>query len=394
MKYLHFITKDQFYSKEFIDLIHSNFKIDEHKFIIIKEKNKKSHINPKEYQNIELFSISTEENVLKFIVYHVKFFTIEYLIIIKIMKQAEYILIHCLTEQISFLLFLFRGKTKILWVIWGYDLYRYLPIKYYDQHTSELKNALDSKIKSILKKIYYTFQYEIRKAVIKKINYFLSIMKGDIILVNKFFKTKAQWLKFLYPNPIDFEKLDRKGNYWFNKKFSFKKENEKLLLVGNSGASTNNHLDLFLRLSKMKEQNFKIICPLSYGQPKYIKKIIEKGKNLFGNRFIPLFDFLKPEEYYHILKQIDLAIFYHNRQQGFGTINILLYLEKPICMKKTSIFFHLLEIGILVYSSQDLEKLIHNEILLKKKNSENNKKITIKSLSKNYTIKSIKRIYK
>jgi len=52
------------------------------------------------------------------------------------MKQAEYI--HYLTEKMSRILFKFRGKAKILWIIWGADLYEYIPLKLYDRHTSEI----------------------------------------------------------------------------------------------------------------------------------------------------------------------------------------------------------------------------------------------------------------
>jgi len=160
-------------------------------------------------------------------------------------------------------------------------------------------------------------------------------------------------------------------------------------LLGNSGFPTNNHLDIMIRLSKMKKQNFEIICPLSYGPPIYINKIIEKGKMFFGDRFIPLLDFLNPDKYFGILKQIDLAIMYHNRQQGMGNVQILVYLGKPICMKKTSLFFYLVERGVSVFSTQDLEKLILNENEFTEDMLKNNKKIASQYFSEKSVISSI-----
>lgn len=387
MKYLHFITRDQFYSKEFIDVIHSNFKIDEHKFIIIKEKNKKHYINPEEYQNIEIFTISLEENILKFIISHVKFFTVKLLKIRKLMEQSEYIFVHLLTEQISLILLRFRGKAKIIWILWGDDLYRYLPLKLYDDYTLELLKKIKSyNVKSFLRKIYYSFNFLVKKRVIKRIDYVNAPHKGDVILLKKYFKTKAEWYpKGIYPNPVNFEKLDAEGSYTSDEKFNFKKKGSKLLLLGNSGSKSNNHLDIMIRLSKMKAQNFNIICPLSYGPPIYIKMIIERGKMIFGDRFIPLLEFLDPYLYFQILKQVDLAVMYHNRQKGGGTVHILVYLGKPICMKKTSGYFHLIEKGVIVFSIQDLEKLILNEVEFTQAMSENNKKIATQELS---TLKS------
>lgn len=392
MKYLHFMV-DQFYSREFIELIQSNFNIEEHQFIIIKYKNKKIYINPEKYQNIRLFKVSRKKNVLEFIISHIKFFTIDYLRIRKLMKQVEYIFVHYLTEEISGILFRFKGKAKILWVIWGADLYNYIPLNLFDQYTSELLIKLDNKVISMLKRINYSFCHEIQKAVIKRIDYVISAHKGDVRLLKKYFKTKAEWYsQTIYPNPVDFERLDKEMNS-IKENFTLKKNSGKLLLLGNSGAPTNNHLDIMIRLSKMKELNFKIICPLSYGPPIYIKKIVETGITLFSDRFVPLLEFLKPGVYYQILKQIDLAIMYHNRQQGVGTINILLYLGKPLCMKKTSSFFHLTEKGVSVFPPQDLEKLIQNEIEFTKAMSEKNRKKISPYLSVKSVISSIENLF-
>ena len=356
---------DQFYSKEFIELVHSHFNIEEHLFIIIKEKNKKMHIDPEKFRNVKIYNF--RGNFLT------KFLTIKYIRIRKLMKQAENIFIHYLTEQLSGILLGFRGKAKIIWIIWGADLYKYLPIQLYDQFTLELASKFDGKFESILKRFFFFFQYEIRKAVIKRIDYVISPHIGDVRLLKKYFKTKARWFsQAIYPNPVDFEKL-YKEVVSIDEKFNFKKNGVKLLLLGNSGFPTNNHLDIMIRLFKMKEQNFEIICPLSYGPPIYIKKIIEKGKMFFGDRFVPLLDFLNPDKYFCILKQIDLAIMYHNRQQGMGNVQILVFLGKPICMKKTSGFFYLVERCVSVFSTQDLERLILNEIEFTEVMSKNNK---------------------
>lgn len=302
---------DQFYSREFIEEIQSNFKTEEHQFILVKKKNKKMYINPGNYKNVKTFTVSRERNVLKFIVSHLKFFTKDYLQIRKLMKQAENIFIHNLTEEISGIFFRFRGKPKRLWVIWGVDLYDYIPLKLYDSYTLKLVNRLDNKLLSMLMKFYYSLFYAIKKKVIKKLDYVISAHQGDIRLFKKYYKTKAEcFFQNIYPNPVDFEKIE--NNYNFENNYvNFKEGGDKLLLLGNSGNPTNNHLDLMIRLSKMKEQNFKIVCPLSYGLPSYIKKIVKEGKKIFGDRFIPLLDFLKPNIYYQILKQIDLAIMYH-----------------------------------------------------------------------------------
>ncbi len=352
MKYLHFMA-DNLYSKGFVELVQSNFNIDEHVFIIFKHKNKKMHMNPEKYQNTKFFTFT--ENFLLRIFTINKFVTIR-----KLMKQADNIFIHYLTKELSGILFTFKKNVKLLWVVWGADLYEYLPLKLYDQYTSETLRKLDGKIKSLLNRISTSFYRELRKPVIKKLDYIITTHRGDVRLFRKFLKSKTRWYPYdIYPNPIDTEEIYKATrNSDDDRIFFYKKKKEKILLIGNSGAPTNNHLDILIRLSKLKEQNFKIICPLSYGHTSYINKIVEEGRRIFGNRFIPLTQFLKPERYFQILKTIDLAIMYHNRQQGRGTINILLQLGKPICMKKTSSFFYYQENNMYVFSTENLENII------------------------------------
>ena len=306
------------------------------------------------------------------------------------MRQSENIFIHNLTEEMSGILFGFKGKAKILWIIWGTDLYDYLPINLYDHYTLKLKDKLDNNLLSMLIRFYYSFWYNIRKLVIKNLDYVISAHSGDVKLLKKYFKTKAEcYSKLIYINPIDFE--NEVGI--IDEKFNFKKNGTKFLLLGNSGTPTNNHLDIMIRLSKMKEQNFEIICPLSYGNPIYITKIVEKGKMLFGDRFVPLLEFLNPDIYIKILKQIDLAVMYHNRTQGLGTIRVILCLGKPVCMKKTSAFFHLVEKGVSIFPPEDLEGLILNEIELTEAMAKNNKKIILQNYSVKSTISSIKNLF-
>ncbi len=379
MKYLHLITMDQFYSSDFIKIIQTNFNFYEHQFIIFKSNDKRKSINLEKYHNIKF--VTSSVNLLT------KTFFIEYRMIRKMMAQADYIFIHFLSDDLSRIIFGFKGKAKLLWVIWGADLYNSIPMNLFDHYTSNLLIKLNYKVKKPIIKFFYN---KIRKSVIKRLDYIITPYRGDFKLLKKYFKTKAEWYsQAIYPNPIDFEKLDKSLSNSIDEQFIFKKKGFKLLLIGNSGIPTNNHLDIMIRLAKMKKQNFKIICPLSYGPPIYIKKIVEKGKILYGDRFIPLLKFLDPKIYYSILKQIDIAIMYHNRQQGMGTINILIYLGKPICMKGTSGYFYLLEKGVSVFSTQDIEKLILGEIKLNEIMSENNKKIAIKNFSFKSAISAI-----
>ena len=382
MKYLH-IMPDHFYSKAVIELIKSDLNFHEHEFIIF-ENNKKKYITEK-WNNIKKYKSSVFIFSLTFIK--------QFISLRKVMKRADFIFIHNLEDGICRYLFLFKGKAKRLWVIWGADLYNFIPLILYDQFTSELLTKLKYIKNNLLFKIIYILNYKIRRSAIKQLDYLISLLKGDVLLLKKWFKTDSKHLEFIYPNPVDFEKLDTKIEKIDNT-FNFKKSNYKLLLIGNSGAPTNNHLDILIRLSRIKKQNFIIICPLSYGPPNYISKIVEKGNMLFGNRFIPLLEFLDPDIYYEILKQIDIAIMYHNRQQGVGTINTLLYLGKKICLKKTSVFFFFTKRGLSLFSINDLEGLILGKIKYSEEMAQKNKKFASQFLTVKTSSSLIKNLFK
>lgn len=80
-----------------------------------------------------------------------------------------------------------------------------------------------------------------------------------------------------------------------------------------------------------------IICPLSYAHesnPEYKAMVINKGKELFGEKFIPLTEFMPFEKYLEILDKVDIAIFNHKRQQALGNITTLLGLGKKVYIRE------------------------------------------------------------
>ena len=109
-------------------------------------------------------------------------------------------------------------------------------------------------------------------------------------------------------------------------------------------------------LAKYKfERDFEIICPLSYGSSNIAKDIVNLGHSLFGERFIPIFDFLPATEYAKLLSSIDVAIFGHKRQQALGNILALLYLGKKVYVRSDiSTWNFLNQLGITVFDTKNI----------------------------------------
>lgn len=96
------------------------------------------------------------------------------------------------------------------------------------------------------------------------------------------------------------------------------------ILLGHSAFEYNNHILGLNLLQKYKSKRIKIYCPLSYGSYEYGNYIINLGKNMYGENFIPLKQFMEQSKYYNFLKIIDIAVFPMTRLAAETT---LLYLS-------------------------------------------------------------------
>jgi hypothetical protein len=163
----------------------------------------------------------------------------------------------------------------------------------------------------------------IRAFVIRRIGHLITYIKGDYCLAQEWYKSSARYCECLmYPS-----------NLYTNFEVPLKKGGAINILVGNSADPTNNHVEVFKKLEFYKDRNIKIFCPLSYGPQEHAKKIVQIGKETFGEKFFPLLDFMPYTQYLELLGQVDIAIFAHKRQQGMGNTISLLGLGKKVYMR-------------------------------------------------------------
>ncbi|QNN46713.1 TDP-N-acetylfucosamine:lipid II N-acetylfucosaminyltransferase [Thermomonas brevis] len=95
------------------------------------------------------------------------------------------------------------------------------------------------------------------------------------------------------------------------------------ILVGNSATATNNHLELFDYLHDHVDlAGRQLIVPLSYGDGAYRAAILQDGRDKFGDRFVPLVDFMPRERYIALLRSCGHVMMNHVRQQAFGNLII------------------------------------------------------------------------
>ena len=235
-----------------------------------------------------------------------------------------------------------------------------------------MKNASDA----IIKKTYIQFwggdfycfrhawKFDARKkkkilgGFVKKCAGTVSLIQGDIEQLQRIFPSENEHYVAQMPSdPMEefkeFSQLD------FNPPSP-----PYRILLGNSSTKENQHIPALQLISRFKNENIRIICPLSYGDMNYKKKVIEFGKQEFGDKFQPVENYMSKDEYIALLNHADMAVFNNNRQQALGNIWIMLRLGKKVFIRDdTAMWEHFRNLGVTVHSvgewkEQSLQQLV------------------------------------
>lgn len=218
--------------------------------------------------------------------------------------KADKIILHCIgSKNAARLIEILPGAIKkTYWVMWGAEFY------------------------------FPESQPKWRKKFISKLRHCVTFLEGDYRYAVKNYNMRAEMLEcVMYPNAFlpevkiseeEIAQLRRKDNDRYR------------ILMGNSAAKTNNHFEAFEAIEKFKRQNIEIVCPLSYGGDKdYIEQVISRGKDLFGDKFVPIVEFMKFDNYAALLRSVDIGVFAYDRQQGLGNIGLLIKFGKKVFLK-------------------------------------------------------------
>ncbi len=316
---LHIFNDQKKFSKEFFKVLYDNsFNLREHELF---------HYGKKD----EYFEkIGVKTTFLKS-----WFLPFGHLKLLRELKRSDKVMIHCLASPMLLLILFFYPNicNKCIWSIWGKDLYFY--------HTC--------KKRTIFHMIYELF----RKKVIKNMGTVVTMFKeeGDILKEWYNIEDKRIFYGFIYISGSDMSDEVKKEKSIREK---------KVLLLGNSASITNNHIDALNKLKSCYDKIENIYCPLSYGgSKKYAKSVGEKGKKLFGNKFIPIYNFMPKDKYFAMMEDIDVGIFNNNRQEALGNIGTMISKHKTLYMQKdisTSKYFR--RIGIKVKYIEDIKNEI------------------------------------
>lgn len=272
-------------------------------------------------------------------------------------ESFQAIILHNLYSLDSEILLSLPLSCKVIWLMWGYDFYNY---KLYNKkllycYTNKFVDVkhffyeLKDKIWFYLKEKHYYEQ------ALKRIDYFSGVFPYEINLLKEVRPNLRTKLIDFYYGSTNFFILETPSTSIDNK--------YRNIIIGNSGAVTNNHLDVFYILSKILNTSTidKIVVPLSYaGTKKYNSKVSKTGDNLWGAKFLPLNDYLPLKQYLEIVMNCRTAIFFHERQQASDNVFLQLLYGARVFMSNTSLMYQYLKtIGFYVYSLQEHSDLIN-----------------------------------
>lgn len=296
-------------------------------------------------------------------------------------------------------------KIKVFWFAWGWDIYQ-LPkekpfinvnlIKSETQKELEkLKPNTPSKKKTLkdylrpLKQFFFDSPTNKRiknyYKAIKRIDYFSGVLEYEYDLMTSVKGFRADRVSFKY---VSYKSSSEK-------KEEQQLHNGKNILIGNSAASTNNHLDVIPYLKTLNLAGRKIILPLSYSNIKeYIEDIEQAYHQNFGDNALVLKDFMPFMDYSKLILSCSIAIFFMERQQAIGNINMALLNGCKVFLSETNpVFSFYKSLGIRLYSVQ--QDLSQEEIdtPLSQEDIETNRIILFKRYNKEQYIKELNYIY-
>lgn len=322
MKFLHYMPiASDFYNGGTIKLINGEkeFDRDEHTFFV------KYAINQKDIQEYSNVILKPKLSAREFEIWA---------------KEYDFIILHAWSiSYIQQMLISDEAAKKIIWCVWGHDLYKFSNAGLKKDIKSNIIHFLIKKIQiPFVKKVYaicYSFPYDKREI--------MNVYGGDI-------RTFHVSYDFGY-NLNKVVNIAQKAS----------KDEALKVMVGHSSYNFLNHINILERLKVYKNQNIKIFIPLNYGDMNYREKIKEYCRS-YPLEVVILEEKLSKDEYVGYLSSIDIAIMDFKHQAALGNIYLLLLLAKKIYLNGEGIIYNgLKEEGISVFDSRDIGKINYDE---------------------------------
>lgn len=320
-------------------------------------------------------------------------------------KQYDAVFLHSLTCLPTSITSNIDEKIKVFWFSWGKDIYELPPQKpllecnlikpetqkvldkYKKNNTTTQKKKLKDYLRPLKYKLFgppYDKVIKDYHKAVNRVDYFSSILEYEYDLMKSVKSFRAKRVRFKY---VLLQNIENPG--------IAKLHNGNNILIGNSAATTNNHLDIIPFLKKLNIGERKIILPLSYPQTKnYTEDVSNAYIKEFGNNTVILKDFMPSQEYFELVLSCSVAIFFMERQQAVGNIGRALRYGCKVFLSETNpVYTYYKNLGLKVFSVQ--RDLVQKEIdsPLSMEDIKNNRAILSKRTNKEQYIRDLNYIY-
>lgn len=268
------------------------------------------------------------------------------------------IFVHYLSAELFGYVARIPSGVQVLWCFWGGDFY-FPPALYasssYDGETQRLlAERRSGGVRGLAKSLRH-WQHDLRwyakkRAALLRVDFMLHWNVLDYDVVTRETGWQARFLPFDYDGGLLVEDSPTEGapDRWQHL------DDRPVVLLGNSGTPSNNHLSVLRRLRDLGlPDGVAVVCPLAYGDPRYVDDICNAGRNLLGETFQGIRTFMPLADYRALLDRVAVGIMNHARTQAGSNVIGLLCRGKRVFMNEHSTLYKLLSIGDTLVSPFD-----------------------------------------